>query len=154
MLEQTTRHIALELAVGTQGIQPSAVSAQAAAYLAFLVGEDTQDTASPAPAPAKKGKAKAATEPAQPAATPAQEASAPAAQPAQSPAAPTISKEKLNKAVLAVAGVNREAAIAILNKFGVTNTATLPAEKYQAVFDEFEEYKAKLDAAAAQASLV
>jgi len=106
-------------------------------------------------APAKgKTKAKAATESAQPAAAPAPAATAPAAQPAPSPAAPTISKDKLNKAVLAVAGVNREAAVSILAKFGATNTATLDPAKYQAVFDEFEEYKAKLDAASAQASLV
>lgn len=101
-----------------------------------------------------KGKTKsapAATESAPPAATPAPAATAPVAQPAQSPAAPTVSKDKLNKAVLAVAGVDRQAAIAILNKFGVVNTATLPTEKYQAVFDEFEEFKAKMDAAAAQA---
>jgi hypothetical protein len=100
------------------------------------------------------GKKAAATESAPQAATPAPAATAPAAQPAQSPAAPTISKDKLNKAVLAVAGVNREAAIKLLAKYGVTNTATLPVEKYQEVFDEFEEYKAKLDAASAQASLV
>lgn len=114
------------------------------------VAVSTEDSAAAKPT---KGKAKA-TESAPPAAAPAPAAMAPVAQPAPSPAAPTISKEKLNKAVLAVAGTNREAAIAILGKFGVTNTATLPVEKYQAVFDEFEEYKAKLDAAAAQASLV
>lgn len=114
----------------------------------------TEESVATTKAPTKGKKAAALPEPAQPAATQPQAASAPAPQPAQSPAAPTISKDQLNKAVLAVAGVARERAIAILGKYGVTNTATLPAEKYQAVFDDFEEEKAKLDAAAAQASLV
>lgn len=74
--------------------------------------------------------------------------------PAAAPAASAISKDKLNKAVLAVAGVDRDAAIKILAKHGASNTATLPAEKYQAVFDDMEEAKAQLDAKAAQASLV
>lgn len=100
------------------------------------------------------GKKAAAPEVGQPAATPAPVASAPAPQPAPSPAVPPLSKDKLNKAVLAVAGTNREAAISILAKFGVTNTATLPVEKYQEVFDAFEEKKAQLDAASVQASLV
>ena len=97
-----------------------------------------------------------ATESAPPAAAPApQAASAPAAPAAPvAPAAPTISKEKLNKAVLAVASVNREAAVSILAKHGAVNTATLPADKYQAVFDDFEEKLAQIQAASAQASLV
>jgi hypothetical protein len=107
---------------------------------------------SAAPAKPAKGKAKAAPESA-PAATPAQDATAPAPQPAQSPV-PTISKEKLNKAVTNLAGVDRDGAIAILNKFGVRSTATLAVEKYQEVFDAFEEAQAKFDAAAAQVSLV
>lgn len=113
-------------------------------------------------APAKPGRkakpAAAATESTPPAAAqpPATSATAPAAvtQPAPSPTAPTITRDQLNKAVLAVAGVNREAAIAILGKFGVANTATLPVEKYQEVLDAFEEKKAQLDAASVQASLV
>jgi hypothetical protein len=119
------------------------------------VSVDVPESEPVAPAkPPKAKKAVTAPEPAQPAATPAPEATAPATQPAQSPAVPTLSKEKLNKAVLAVAGVNRQKAIEILGKYGVANTATLPVEKYQAVFDDFEEEKARLDAAAAQASLV
>lgn len=119
------------------------------------VAVGTEDSAPAKPAKVTKAKTvAAATESAPPAATPATVATAPAAPPAQSPAVPTISKDKLNKAVLAVAGVNRDAAVTILAKYGVTNTATLPVEKYQEVFDDFEEYKAKLDAASAQASLV
>jgi hypothetical protein len=86
--------------------------------------------------------------------TPATPAVETAAAPPAPPAAPQISKDKLNKAVLAVAGVNRDEAIKILAKHGASNTATLPVEKYQAVFDDFEEAKARLDAAAAQVSLV
>lgn len=109
--------------------------------------------------PAKGKKAAAAPESVPAAATPAATSTAAMAPavtqpPAQSPPAPTISKEKLNKAVLAVAGVNREAAVKILAKHNAANTATIPTEKYQAVFDDFEEEKARLDAAAAQASLV
>jgi len=73
------------------------------------------------------------------------------------PPPPTITKEQLNKAVLAVAAKNRDAAVALLGKFGLTNTVNLPLEKYQAVYDAFEEEIAKIDAAAvqvAQASLV
>jgi hypothetical protein len=89
-------------------------------------------------------------------------AAAPAAAPvvAEPPAVipgPTITKEQLNKAVLAVAAKNRDAAVALLGKFGLTNTVNLPPEKFQVVFDAFEEEIAKMDAAAvqvAQASLV
>jgi hypothetical protein len=116
---------------------------------AALAAAGTDASAKPA-----KGKAKAAPESAQPAAAPPPVATAPAPQPAPSPAVPTLTKEKLNKAVLAVAGVNRDAAIQLLGKFGVVNTATLPVEKYQEVFDAFEEEKARLDAASVQASLV
>ena len=116
------------------------------------VAVSTEESA--APAKPGKGKTKAAAESAQPAATPAPVATAPAAQPAQSPAAPTISKETLNKAVTKLAGINRDAAIAILAKFGTRTTATLNPDQYQAVFDAFEEEQARFDAAAAQASLV
>lgn len=129
-----------------QGFENAAVAAET----------ETQDTASPAKPGRKAKPAAAAPESAPPAATqPPAAASAPApAQPAPPPAAPTLSKDKLNKAVLAVAGVNRDAAIEILAKFGVANTATLPVEKYQEVYDAFEEKKAQLDAASVQASLV
>jgi hypothetical protein len=129
---------------------------ESAAAVAEADEHPANESAAPATTRGRKPKAAAAPESAQPAAPqPPVAASAPAApQPAPPPAAPTLSKEKLNKAVLAVAGVNREAAIAILAKHGATNTATLPVEKYQVVFDEFEEKKAQLDAAAAQASLV
>jgi len=80
---------------------------------------------------------------------------APATEPATPP--PTITKEQLNKAVLKVAAKSREAAVAILSKFEITNTVNLAEEKWQAVYDAFEEEIAKIDAAAvqvAQASLV
>lgn len=113
---------------------------------AFLDAEENQQLTKPA-----KGKAKAAAEPA--ASAPA--APAPAAAPA--PVVPTITKDQLNKAVLAVAAKSRDKAEAILAKFGSKNTVTLPAEQWQAVYDAFEEELAKIDAAAvqvAQASLV
>jgi hypothetical protein len=75
----------------------------------------------------------------------------------ETPPKPTITKEQLNKAVLAVAAKNRDAAVALLGKFGLTTTVNLPPEKFQAVFDAFEEELARIDAAAvqvAQASLV
>jgi hypothetical protein len=83
--------------------------------------------------------------------------STPAVAEPATPPAPAITKEQLNKAVLAVAAKNRDAAVALLGKFGLTNTVNLPPEKFQAVFDAFEEELARIDAAAvqvAQASLV
>jgi hypothetical protein len=70
---------------------------------------------------------------------------------------PSITKDQLNKAVLKVAAKSRDAAEAILKRFGAVNTVTLPPEQWQAVYDAFEEEIAKQDAAAvqvAQASLV
>jgi len=88
-----------------------------------------------------------------------QAAAAVAAQPAPAPtpAVPTITKAQLNAAVLKVAAKSRDVAEAILAKFGATNTVTLAEEKWQAVYDAFEEEIAKQDAAAVQvqqASLV
>jgi hypothetical protein len=116
--------------------------------------DEAESAESAAPAKGKKGaKAPAATESALPAAQqPPAAATAPApAQPAAPPAAPTITKDQLNKAVLAVASKSREAAVEILARFGAANTATLATDKYQAVFDAFEEKKAQLDAASVQA---
>lgn len=73
------------------------------------------------------------------------------------PALPSVTLTEVNKAVLKVAAKNRDGAVAILNKFGLTNTVGLPQDKWQAVYDTFEEEIAKQDAAAvqvAQASLV
>jgi pilus assembly protein FimV len=84
-------------------------------------------------------------------------ATAPAAASEPTPAAPSITIEQLNKAVLKVAAKNRDGAVAILGKFGLTNTVGLAPEKYQPLFDAFEEEIAKMDAAAVQvqqASLV
>lgn len=118
---------------------------------AFLEGVETVEAAvKPA-----KGSKKAAVlaGPTEPTVTP--EAVAPVAAP--TPVVPTITKEQLNKAVLAVAAKSRDVAEKILKEFGASNTVTLPAEKWQAVYDRFEEELAKIDAAAvqiAQASLV
>jgi hypothetical protein len=83
---------------------------------------------------------------------------APATEPAPgTPSKPTITKDQLNKVVLKVASKNRDGAVAILAKFGIANTVSLAEEKWQAVYDAFEEEIAKIDAAAvqvAQASLV
>ena len=64
--------------------------------------------------------------------------------------APSITKDQLNKAVLAVAAKGRDKAEAILTRFGAKNTVTLPAEQWQAVYDAFEEELARIDAAAVQ----
>jgi len=87
-----------------------------------------------------------------------QAAAAPTAEPVPAaPAVPAITKDQLNKLVLKVAAKSRDAAEAILNRFGAVNTVTLPEAKWQAVYDAFEEEIAKQDAAAVQvqqASLV
>jgi len=105
---------------------------------AFLEGEDQ-------PAKAAKGKGKAAADVSAPAAP-----ATVAVEPVAPPAVPTITKEQLNKAVLAVAAKSRDIAEKILAKFGAKNTVTLPAEQWQAVYDAFEEELAKIDAAAVQ----
>jgi hypothetical protein len=119
---------------------------------AFLEGVETVETAVTG---GKKGGKKAAAETSAAPAAGAAQTPAPALTPA--PAVPTIDKAKLNAAVLKVAAKSRDAAEAILARFGAKNTVTLPAEQWQAVFDAFEEEIAKIDAAAvqvAQASLV
>jgi len=114
-----------------------------------------------------KRKAKVAVDPTPAAsATPAAVAATPASSPA-SPApasavpaevpAPTVTKDQVNKLVLKMAAKNRDGAVAILNRFGLENTVNLPQDKWQPVYDAFEEEIAKMDAAAvqiAQASLV
>lgn len=118
---------------------------------AFLEGVETVEAA----VTGKKGGKK--TTVAEPTATVVVVAS-PATEPAPAVAVvPTVTKEQLNKAVLKVAAKSRDAAEAILAKFGAKNTVTLPPEQWQAVYDAFEEEIAKQDAAAvqvAQASLV
>jgi hypothetical protein len=103
----------------------------------------TPSTAAPAPAAAAAAVTAAAT--------------APAAASEPTPASPNVTLDQLNKAVLKVAAKNRDGAVAILGKFGLTNTVGLAPEKFQPLFDAFEEEIAKMDAAAvqvAQASLV
>jgi predicted lipid-binding transport protein (Tim44 family) len=133
----------------------AALHALADAFLADVV--EAVETILPL-GKAGKGKAKAAAEPAASApAAPSTVVAEPAA--AAEPPAPvvTITKDQLNKAVLKVAAKSRDAAEAILSKFGQKNTVTLPPELWQAVYDAFEEEIAKQDAAAvqvAQSSLV
>jgi len=118
---------------------------------AFLEGVETVEAAVTG---GKKGGKKTATETAAPATTP---SPAPAPAPAPAPVVPTITKAQLNAAVLKVAAKSRDAAEAILTRFGQKNTVTLPEDKWQEVFDAFEEELAKIDAAAVQvqqASLV
>lgn len=115
---------------------------------AFLEGGEDQPAK-----PAKGGKKAATVE--QPAEQSKPVTQAPVEQP--QPVVPTITKDQLNKLVLKVAAKSRDAAEAILKRFGAVNTVTLPAEKWQAVYDAFEEEIAKQDAAAVQvqqASLV
>jgi hypothetical protein len=111
----------------------------------------------------KKGGKKAADPTSAAAATPASSSASPApasVAPAAAPApvvAPSVTIEQVNKAVLKVAAKNRDKAVGILQTFGLTNTVGLALEKFQPVYDAFEEEIAKMDAAAvqvAQASLV
>ena len=130
--------------------------AKIGAALHALADAILEDASTAVAEPAKKGRGKAAEA----------QAAAPAAIPQPQleqqvepviPPPPPISKDQLNKAVLKVAAKSRDAAEAILAKFGAKNTVTLPAEQWQAVYDAFEEEIAKMDAAAvqvAQASLV
>ena len=100
-----------------------------------------------------KGKGKGKT-----AETPTPAASAPAAPAAAAAApAPSVTLKQVNDLVLKVAAKNRDGAVALLGKFGLSNTVGLAQEKWQAGYDAFEEEIAKIDAAAvqiAQASLV
>jgi hypothetical protein len=106
-----------------------------------------------------KGKKTAAQQPAEPTAQQPAEPTAqqPAETTAQQPAEPSITLKQLNDAVLKVAAKNRDRAVAILGQFKLTTTVGLAADKWQAVYDAFEEEIAKIDAAAVQqtqASLV
>lgn len=96
----------------------------------------------------KKGGKKAAAEPAPATAAP---VATPAPTPEPTPApppTPSVSLADVNKAVLKVAAKNRDGAVAILGKFGLANTVGLAQDKWQAVYDAFEEEIAKMDAAA------
>lgn len=128
-----------------------AAALRAAADALEAGDEAATDSASPAKARAKK-----ATASAPPAATPATAAAtAPAAAPAAAPPeAPTVKIETVNKAVLALAGKNRDKALAVLAEFKITRTPELKPELYQTVIDRMEEELAKIDAASVQASLV
>jgi hypothetical protein len=125
---------------------------------AFLADVEAVEQAVTGKKPSKKELAAAAAS-----ATPTTVATAPAAAAAPvvatAPAAviPSITLAQVNKAVLTVAAKNRDAAVAVLGRFGLSNTVGLPQDKWQAVYDAFEEEIAKIDAAAvqvAQASLV
>jgi hypothetical protein len=129
----------------------AALHALADAFLADVEAVETAVTGG-------KGKGKGKISAADAAATPGPAIAAAAAPVVEAaPAVPTITKDQLNKAVLKVAAKSRDAAEAILKRFGAVNTVTLPPEQWQAVYDAFEEEIAKQDAAAvqvAQASLV
>ena len=109
-----------------------------------------------------KRKAKVAVDPTPAAsATPAAAAATPASSPASpapasvAPAAvPAVTKDQVNKLVLKVAAKNRDGAVAILGRFGLASTVNLPEDKWQAVYDAFEEEIAKMDAAAVQIAQV
>src|SRR5271166_3325512 len=70
------------------------------------------------------------------------------------PPAPSVTKAQLNALVLKVAAKNRDGAVAILGRFGLASTVNLPEDKWQAVYDAFEEEIAKMDAAAVQIAQV
>jgi hypothetical protein len=145
------RKVSLELAAQANESDDVTIT-RAQKYFAFLTGTATADVAKPA----KPSKAKAAAESAPPAAPAAPAvATAPAAAPAApQPEVPTPKAESVNKAVLALAGKNRDKALAVLAEFKVARTPELKPEQYQAVIDRMEEELAKLDAASVQASLV
>jgi hypothetical protein len=132
--------------------------AKIGAALHALADAILEDAGTVAAEPPKKGRGKAAEAQAQaPAGTPAVQLEPVAPVAPTPPPVQTISKAELNKAVLKVAAKSRDAAEAILSKFGAKNTVTLPEDQWQAVYDAFEEEIAKMDAAAvqvAQASLV
>jgi hypothetical protein len=134
-----------------------------AAFRAIVREEIAAALATFEPKTKAAGKKAAAPESAQPAATQPPAATAPAPQPAQSPAVPTPELKVVNKITQELAGVDREAAVKILTKYGATtqregktivNTSLLKPEQYQTVIDEMEERKAAIDAAATQVSLV
>jgi hypothetical protein len=115
--------------------------------------------------PQKRGRGKAAAEAAAPAQPPAETAPASLIEPPPPPPppSPTVTMEQVNKAVLQVAGAKgrevngafvtgRSLALGILGKFGLSSTVGLPQEKWQALYDMFEEEIAALDAAAVQVS--
>jgi hypothetical protein len=128
----------------------AALHALADAFLADVEAVEQAVTGKPA-----KGKAKAVAEPA--ASAPVVQAPAVVAPAEPAPVVPSITKAQVNALVLKVAAKSRDAAEAILKRFGATNTVTLPQEQWQAVYDAFEEEIARQDAAAVQvqqASLV
>jgi nucleoid-associated protein YgaU len=121
------------------------------------VVEDVEKVVKPATGK-KKVTAEAAPAASAPVAPTAAAAAPVAVEPAPAPApVPSITKPQLNAVVLKVAAKSRDTAEAILKRFGAVSTVTLPEEKWQAVYDAFEEEIAKIDAAAVQvqqASLV
>jgi hypothetical protein len=57
---------------------------------------------------------------------------------------PEVTKAKLNAAVMALAKLDRPAAVAILARFDALNTVKLKPELWQAVFEACEEARAKI----------
>lgn len=129
------------------------------AAVAVGTSENTAAVPSAPAAPAtKRGSKKdtAASESAPPAATPAVAATAPAATAEATasavPTPPTLAA--LNKVVSVLAGLDRDAAVAILVTHGAakvkTSTSQLKPDVYQVVMDETEEAIDKINAAATQ----
>jgi len=56
----------------------------------------------------------------------------------------SISKRQLNEAVTALAKLDRPAAVEILARFNVLNTAELQPEAWRAVFEACEEARSKI----------
>lgn len=122
---------------------------------AFLADVEAVEQAVTGKKSSKKAAAETTTATASAPVAQAAAAVAPVAEPVV--AAPTVTLKQVNDLVLKVAAKNRDGAVAILGKFGLSNTVDLVQEKWQPVFDAFEEEIAKMDAAAvqvAQASLV
>ena len=114
-------------------------------------GKGKGKTATPTPAAAATPAAASAQ------AAPSTAAAAPVVAEAAAPPASTLTIKDVNALVLKVAAKNRDGAVALLGKFGLSSTVGLPHDKWQLVYDAFEEELAKQDAAAvqvAQASLV
>lgn len=79
-------------------------------------------------------------------------AAVPAVAEPAAPTAPAVSIADINKLVLKVAAKSRDRALEILGSFGLSSTVGLATEKFQVVYDAFEEEVAKIDAAAAKVS--
>jgi hypothetical protein len=113
---------------------------------AFLADVEAVETAVTGKKSKKAGPVVAAAD-AVPAAAPAPAPEIVIEEPA-APPPPSVTLKQVNDAVLKVAAKHRDIAVATLAKFGLTTTVGLPQEKWQPLYDAFEEEIAKIDAAA------